>query len=176
MPRMRRRAHSFFAFGGSPFSEHQMGAADHTLCATLGDGLEAFRAHLLNNYNNRTADGGGGQEHETEQRTFSYIYTNEPDHTEHAEGFDSEAVGELVRSIDAQCQELWASLPGGLRRRLRLVITADHGHVVVPAAMQLVMPVPSGGGSAAAGEAQAHDAEAAEGQSVADAVLLEHHN
>ena len=53
---------------------------------------------------------------------FLYAYLNEPDHTLHREGCDSQAVGEFLTRADAVFAQLKANCPDTL-----FLLTADHG-------------------------------------------------
>lgn len=59
--------------------------------------------------------------------TFTYIYISEVDTLSHEHGYDAPEVGETVRRID----RFLARLAGELPNEARLVVTADHGQVIV---------------------------------------------
>ena len=84
-------------------------------------------------------------------RSMVYAYEREPDHSGHTHGCQSgEWRAELV-AMDRHCQQLRAALDDDVR----LVITADHGMLDIPATHRLIAedePVLMAGVSALAGE------------------------
>jgi hypothetical protein len=61
--------------------------------------------------------------------TFTQFYLPQLDGACHASGVDCSAVANLLRTIDRKLARLRASLPA----YSRLIVTADHGHVNLPA-------------------------------------------
>lgn len=56
--------------------------------------------------------------------SYIYAYWEEPDHTMHEKGVESEEIGELMRALERRTEEMAAKLKDTL-----LIITADHGHI-----------------------------------------------
>lgn len=68
-------------------------------------------------------------------RTLVYCYERSLDHTGHNVGWQSPEWSAALRRVDALAAALRAALPGDVR----LVVTADHGMVDVPASGQIVV-------------------------------------
>jgi len=84
----------------------------------------------------RKAEGGG-------KRTFTYIYTAHPDKHMHALGVEHAHVREVVRGFDRELARLWAAVSAADGARgapnVCLLVTADHGHITVDTARDMVL-------------------------------------
>ncbi len=55
---------------------------------------------------------------------YIYFYTNEPDHTEHKYGTDSQKTKKILKSLDKEFKKLCQSLKDSL-----VIALSDHGHI-----------------------------------------------
>jgi len=85
------------------------------------------------------------------ERSVVYAYERELDHCGHVHGCNSATWLEQLARIDAMCERLRAALPP----EVRVIITADHGMIDIPAGQRIVAeddPALVAGVSAIAGE------------------------
>lgn len=101
---------------GSVYSRYSSGDAPSFGYASLRAGVEAACAFI--------ARGTGP--------TLTYLYAPFVDTAEHEHGIDSKAVGRALRLVRSRVEMLAERLQG----RARIVLTADHGQIDVPAGQQ----------------------------------------
>eukprot|EP01127_Copromyxa_protea_P015558 TRINITY_DN4489_c0_g1_i3.p1 TRINITY_DN4489_c0_g1~~TRINITY_DN4489_c0_g1_i3.p1 ORF type:complete len:231 (-),score=52.06 TRINITY_DN4489_c0_g1_i3:120-812(-) len=64
------------------------------------------------------------------EKTFTYAYSPEPDHTQHGEGVTHPNVAQVCEHLTTIITELVEKLkPLGARSRISVIVTADHGHI-----------------------------------------------
>ena len=66
------------------------------------------------------------EETKTSKKKFLYVYDDEPDHTMHEYGADSEIVKNLIKERDTKVSDFCQNLKSSL-----VIIVADHGHIKV---------------------------------------------
>ncbi|KAJ8907076.1 hypothetical protein NDN08_003558 [Rhodosorus marinus] len=69
--------------------------------------------------------------------SFAYVYYNEPDRQEHKYGHEDEIVKKTIISINDKLEDFWRRNED--IKDKKIIITADHGHLVVSADNKLII-------------------------------------
>ena len=121
LPRMRRRTLCLLpeAIAGSVYSHYWTGGKPAAGYASLEEAFAAVGDAVYRR---------GGP-------SFSYVYAPQVDQAAHQGGPDSREVRNAVIAVDRLVQ----ALAGELGDAARVVVTADHGHLAVPAGERLLI-------------------------------------
>jgi len=134
-PNLDVQTASFTAYQHGAYSEHHMNTHVREHCSSFVESTDSVIKFITECHAKRAFEKTESIHSDfPDALCFTYLYSSEPDSTEHSLGWDSGKARMCIQELDKQVERFWKSIETAdqlSNTPVTLIISADHGHVSI---------------------------------------------